>query len=198
MNRQMLGVVTSMLILGFIVAGCGGSDDAKPAASSGVPFDRAFIDFMVPHHRSAIEMAREAKRAGLAQPELVKVANDILASQQREIDQMLEWRKDWYGSAELVPEGGAGLGLPEAAMGMEHGTEEIRSAADVDQAFAEAMIPHHSGAIDAARLADDRAEHDELKDLAGDIADAQEREIEIMRPHAEVEAGGEHGAGHGG
>jgi uncharacterized protein (DUF305 family) len=48
---------------------------------------------MVPHHQAAIEMAREAKQARLSQPELISIADDIIATQQAEIDQMLAWRE---------------------------------------------------------------------------------------------------------
>jgi Fe-S cluster assembly protein SufB len=85
-----------------VVAGCGGSDE--PTADAGVPFDRAFIDAMVPHHQQAIEMAASAKAAGLSEPALVAVADDIAATQQSEIDEMKEWRAEWYGSGEIDPE----------------------------------------------------------------------------------------------
>jgi len=62
------------------------------------PFDRAFIDMMVPHHRGAIAMARIELAKG-TQPELRKLARDIIAAQTKEIEQMRMWRKDWYGSA---------------------------------------------------------------------------------------------------
>ena len=35
-----------------------------------------------------------------------------------------------------------------------------------------------------AKLAPDNAEHDELKELAEEIISAQERELDVMRPHA--------------
>lgn len=54
--------------------------------------------------------------------------------------------------------------------------------------FAQMMIPHHEGAVAMAEAARERAEHDEIKELAEAIIAAQEREIEIMRPHA----GGQH------
>src|SRR5215207_11623059 len=90
--------------LAFVAVGCGGDDEgAEPGgqettASGQVPFDQAFIDAMVPHHREAIEMARAANSRGLTQPELQKIANDIISSQQREIAQMLDWRQQWFGS----------------------------------------------------------------------------------------------------
>ena len=191
--RIVLVLLASVAGLAF-AAGCGGDDadeNASPAAtSSSVPFDRAFIDAMVPHHESAIEMAETAKTAGLSQPELVTVANDIIDSQQAEIDQMLSWREEWFGSSEIDPEGPSELGLSDASMGMEHGSAEIESADDVDRAFAAAMIPHHEGAIRMAKLARKHGQHQEIRALAEEIISAQEREIEILEPHA----GAHHGS----
>lgn len=176
-------VALAMIVM--LLAACGGSDDSgTDATPTGAAFDRAFIDAMVPHHESAIEMARAAKEAGLGQPELVAVANDILATQQAEIDQMKEWRQQWFGSSTIDRDGAAALGLSEAEMGMQHDADALRSSRAVDTDFAQMMITHHQGAIEMAKLADERAEHDELEELAEAIIDAQEREIEVMRPHA--------------
>lgn len=60
------------------------------------PFDRAFIDMMVPHHQGAIRMARIELAAG-ENPELTKLAEAIITAQAREIEQMNSWRVDWYG-----------------------------------------------------------------------------------------------------
>jgi len=170
----------------MLLAACGGSDD--DAGTSGTPtgtaFDRSFIDAMVPHHESAIEMARAAKEAGLSQPELLEVANDILATQEDEIDQMKEWRSEWFGSSAIDPNGASALGLSEADMGMQHGADALLDSSDVNTDFAQMMITHHQGAIQMARLVSDRADHGELKDLAEAIISAQEREIDVMRPHA--------------
>ena len=68
-------------------------------------------------------------------------------------------------------------------MGMEHDADGLRSSGDVDTDFAQMMITHHQGAIEMAKLASDRAEHEEIEDLAEAIISAQEREIEVMRPH---------------
>jgi len=179
----------------LLAAGCGGDNDAaEPAddqqtvASGQVPFDQAFIDAMVPHHREAIEMAKAAQSRGLTQPDLEKIANDIISSQQREIDQMLDWREQWFGSRTLGPVLPEVLGVPESELGMEHGSaDEVAGAVDVDQKFAEMMIPHHDGAIAMAEAAKVRAEHEDVKDLAEAIIEAQEREIGIMEEHASGE-----------
>ena len=179
-------MITTGVLLGSAVlalAGCGGDDSANSTAS-GAGFDRAFIDAMVPHHESAIEMAQAAKEAGLSAPELVKVADDILATQQDEIDQMKQWRAEWFGSSTIDPSGAAALGMSESEMGMEHDAEAMMNSTDADTDFAQLMITHHQGAVAMAELAKKRAEHDELKELADGIIDAQQREIGVMRPHA--------------
>ena len=64
-----------------------------PADSS---YDDRFIDMMIPHHEGAVAMARNA-RDKAQHPELRALADSIIASQEREIRQMEEWRKEWYG-----------------------------------------------------------------------------------------------------
>ena len=61
------------------------------------PFDRAFIDMMVPHHQGAIAMAKRLLKDG-EQQALRKMANDVIDAQTKEIAQMREWRKAWYGA----------------------------------------------------------------------------------------------------
>jgi uncharacterized protein (DUF305 family) len=187
-------LATTLLAIGLGLPGCGGSDEGNgdgaptPQSSSAVPFDQAFIDAMVPHHREAIEMAEAANARGLTQPDLQKIADDIITSQQREIDQMLRWREEWFGSRRLGPVLPEVLGVPESELGMEHGSaDEVAGAIDVDAKFAQMMIPHHEGAIAMAEAATDRAQHDEIKDLSAAIVDAQESEIEVMRKHASEE-----------
>lgn len=59
------------------------------------PFDRAFIDAMIPHHESAIEMANVALEES-EDPEIREIAQDIVGAQEREIAQMQAWREEWY------------------------------------------------------------------------------------------------------
>jgi uncharacterized protein (DUF305 family) len=49
-----------------------------------------------------------------------------------------------------------------------------------DETFLAAMIEHHEGAVDMAEIALERAEHEELRQVAQEIIDAQEAEIEQM------------------
>ena len=59
------------------------------------PFDRAFIDAMIPHHQSAIEMANVALEES-EDPEIREIALGIVDAQKREIEQMTSWRDEWY------------------------------------------------------------------------------------------------------
>lgn len=59
-------------------------------------YDERFIEMMIPHHEGAIEMAQDALTKA-QHPEIRKMAQDIIASQQSEIDQMKRWRQEWYG-----------------------------------------------------------------------------------------------------
>lgn len=54
------------------------------------------------------------------------------------------------------------------------------AAAPYDLQFMDTMIVHHQGAVDMAKLAETRAEHKELKDLAASIIYDQEKEIGKM------------------
>jgi uncharacterized protein (DUF305 family) len=59
------------------------------------PFDKAFIDAMIPHHQSAIKMAEVAYEKS-KNPRIKELAENIMSAQKREIEQMKQWRKDWY------------------------------------------------------------------------------------------------------
>jgi uncharacterized protein (DUF305 family) len=59
-------------------------------------FDLRFLNGMIPHHEGAIVMAKDAL-AKSDRPEIKELAQAILDSQQKEIDQMKQWKKAWYG-----------------------------------------------------------------------------------------------------
>jgi len=59
------------------------------------PFDTAFIDAMIPHHQSAIEMAKIAHEKSEI-PAIKELAANIVSAQQQEIEQLQRWRQQWY------------------------------------------------------------------------------------------------------
>jgi len=104
-----------------------GAEMDAGALETAEPFDREFIDMMVPHHQSAILMARIELAEG-EDEEAKSLATAIIEAQSSEIEQMNEWRTDWYGGpspAGGVPEEGeslapAGHESGGATEGMEH------------------------------------------------------------------------------
>jgi uncharacterized protein (DUF305 family) len=59
------------------------------------PFDEAFIKAMIPHHQSAIEMAKVTNRES-ENPRIKELAENIVSAQKGEIEQMRRWRERWY------------------------------------------------------------------------------------------------------
>jgi uncharacterized protein (DUF305 family) len=59
------------------------------------PFDKAFIDNMIPHHESAIGMANVALENS-DNPDIREIARAIVEAQEKEIAQMEGWREEWY------------------------------------------------------------------------------------------------------
>lgn len=163
----------------------GASPSQIPA--TGEEFDQLFIDMMAPHHEGAVEMAKIAQERA-EHAEIKAMADAIIAGQQEEIAMMKDWRKQWYGSSDTPPmdampalEAMPGMGGMGHSMDMQADVERLRSAGEpFDKAFIEAMIPHHQSAIEAAKLALAQASHPEVKELAQEIIDAQQSEIDQM------------------
>lgn len=57
---------------------------------------------------------------------------------------------------------------------------ESASGRQIDGAFLTSMVPHHEDAVEMAALASKRARRPEIRRLAGEIIDAQNREIQEM------------------
>jgi uncharacterized protein (DUF305 family) len=87
------------------------AQDVEQLRAAPVPFDRAFVDAMIPHHQSAIDAAQIALGRA-ARQEIKDLAVAIIGAQQSEIDQMKAWRLAWYG-ADASP-----TALPDAPMHM--------------------------------------------------------------------------------
>ena len=62
-----------------------------------------------------------------------------------------------------------------------HHAMKVEPTGDPDRDFVQAMIPHHEGAVEMARIAIEHCSGPELKRLAQDIIAAQEKEIAVLR-----------------
>lgn len=139
--------------------------------SSSAPYDAQFIDGMTIHHRGAVEMAEQALQES-QRPEIKQLAQNIIATQNQEIEQMAGWRSQWYPNVTATTGTGGHMG-----------DMELSSDATIpfDRRFITAMISHHGGAIEMAKEAQTRAEHGEIKQLAGEIIQAQEAEVKQLQ-----------------
>lgn len=164
----------------FGLAACGDNETSSNSMSSagGNGVDRAFVADMIPHHESAIEMAKIAQQRG--ESTFVKqLADDIVDSQSEEIATL---RREDEG-LEIAGVKRGSLGVPAHMMGMDDEPATLKTAEPFDEAFIKMMIPHHEGAIEMAKVELAKGEDPELKALAQDIMDAQQREIADMRKH---------------
>ncbi len=141
------------------------------------PYDLQFLDTMVPHHQSAVDMAKmisgQTKNA-----DLNKFAAAIIADQNKEIAQMKEWRGKWYEGKPSA----MNMEMPGMADSMKMDMSKLASAKDkeFDLMFLDMMTPHHAGAVTMSKEALTKAEHPEIKTLAQQIIQAQEAEIKMM------------------
>lgn len=86
-------------------AGMTHSPKTNEMLRSAKPFDRAFVDEMVPHHRGAVRMAEKVLE-GSKDAELRKLAEGIISAQKREIAEMNSFRKRKFGGP--VPDSKSG------------------------------------------------------------------------------------------
>lgn len=62
-----------------------------------------------------------------------------------------------------------------------HKAMDITFSGDADVDFVRAMIPHHQGAVEMARIELQHGKDAEIRKLAQDIVAAQEKEIALMQ-----------------
>ena len=200
LNRKLAPLVAVLAT----VSACGGGEQQPSSGAGGHPPshqaggakqakpEQAFLQAMVPHHQSAIEMAEVADKEG--ESSFVKeLAGSITSAQEEEIAQMRKIHARLYRSP-LRPDEGAhdALGLSAEEAGMNHmdGGAMLRGKRPFDRAFVDEMVPHHEGAIAMARAVLKETRDPELRKLAQDIIRAQEREISEMNDFRKREYGG--------
>ena len=165
--------------------------------------DIMFVRMMIPHHEGAIHMA-ELVPERTDRAELLDLRTEIIEEQEAEIDLMCELLDDAgvtgcdevgsmmpHEMGEMMRGNGMDHGMhPDEMAGMmprEHmmthdDGREIRRAEhdEFDCLFAEHMIRHHEGAVVMSEYVLDEGESERVADLAEEIIDAQQEEIELM------------------
>jgi uncharacterized protein (DUF305 family) len=137
--------------------------------------DERFIDLMVPHHRGAVDMA-EVALENAEHEEIRHLAENIISTQQAEIEELRSIKEREFGTSHVPMKMNQ---QRMQAMGMID-PQDLANQKPFDKAFIDAMIPHHQSAIEMANVASERSYVPEIKRLANDIVDAQQKEIAQM------------------
>lgn len=176
-----LAVLASVVVL--TLAACG-SDRSSAGNTAFNDADVEFLQGMVPHHSQAVAMA-ELVPDRTDRPELNELAETIISTQNEEIEQMNTLLSD--AGAEPVEGGMDHGGMTEGGMTMsgmmdDQQMQDLESAEgqDFELMFLDMMTAHHQGAIEAAEQVLDAGENPEVADLAEQIIEAQQAEIEQM------------------
>lgn len=137
--------------------------------------DERFIDMMAAHHQMAIEMAQLVKQHG-EHPELQTLAANIITTQQQEIKELKNLKKQLYGTDHtpmmMNPSQMDNMGVMMP--------EQLAQQHPFDQAFLDSMIAHHSSAIEMASVALLRSQNPDILRIAREIKSTQGQEIGQM------------------
>lgn len=163
---------------------------ATPSPDSGMgemqmnqEFDLMFIDMMTLHHTSAIDMSRVALERAEHQ-ETRDLAQQIIDSQQAEIDQMKAWRDEWYpdapvtsmdGMAKMMEMMGDMMGTPGGDMHDMMGTPDV--------GMGDMMGTPGGGMGDMMGMMDPQAQLDALCNATGPFDQAF---LSMMIPHHQM------------
>lgn len=159
-----------------LLAACGADEESGSGDSAATGIDRAFVEAMVPHHESAVEMAEMAQERG-RHPDVKDLADAIVETQNAEIATMktMAARMDKAG----VDKGD--LGMEADHMGMDGDMASLETAKPFDREFIDMMIPHHEGALTMNRVLFARGTGSRTRALAQQITSSQTLEIQQMR-----------------
>ena len=186
--------ITAALVIGTLLfTACGGESHNMSDMSTGSTgtnvtgsesgfndADVMFAQMMIPHHEQALELADMALDPTLKASEQVKaLASQIKAAQDPEIDVMTQWLTEWdqplmdmSEDHSMTMEGM--LSVDElSALGQMNGEE-------FDQAWIQAMIAHHKGAIEMADTVKEEGKSALVRELADAIIQAQKSEIDTL------------------
>lgn len=148
-------------------------------------FDLRFIDGMIPHHRGAMVMAREALEKS-ERPEIQALAQNILDTQRQEMRQLRSWRERWYADADEEAvmwheEMGHDMAMTKQMERSMMMVADLGEADDeFDLRFLDAMIPHHEGALVMAQEALEKSNRPRVQEMAQEILTTQQAEIDQM------------------
>lgn len=141
-----------------------------------------YLNGMIPHHESAISMAESFIKRGGSDPELKKLADDVIKVQTTEIEQMTAMiQRLESDEAKNNDMEAAYMEDYNKMFDAHHMSHMSTTPGSVDEAFADGMIIHHQMAADMSKIILDYTDQKDVKELAQNIIDVQEKEITQMQ-----------------
>lgn len=196
--RKTLGATVGVLALGAVLAGCGGDDmpgtgQSSPTATAeqgeANQADITFAQQMIPHHQQAVEMAKLVP-SRTSNQQVLDLAEQIEQAQDPEIETMTGWLKEWGAPAPTTGmdedmDMGEDMDMSEDGMSGMMSAEDMKKLeqakdAEFDRLWMQMMIKHHEGAIDMARTELKDGSNGDAKQLAQEVIDGQQAEIDTM------------------
>lgn len=113
---------------------------------------------------------------GLAGGKQAAPKNDIVSG----MHQMTDGTMMGKGSRDMYSTHGSGTGMSDMIASMSNNLKG-KTGDEFDREFLSEMITHHEGAVEMANLALTNANRKEIRDLAGNIISAQNKEIGDMK-----------------
>jgi uncharacterized protein (DUF305 family) len=127
--------------------------------------DQSFLEEMIPHHQEAVETSKVVLNS-TKDAELKSFVQNVIIDQEREINQMKTWYKDWFNKDYTI---NTDYEPMMTEMNNKTGT-------DLDKAYIRGMIMHHQGAIEMANKIKTMTQRQELITLANNIISSQTKE----------------------
>ena len=146
-----------------------GKQDSRMVDNSAT--EKAFLQNMIPHHQEAIDTAKTVLNSGQANTEVNALARSIIVAQEKEIADMKSWYKAWYGEEYTTKDTYTPMMRDLSAL----------SGTELDRAFLEDMIEHHTAELLQGQAVAPAAQHPETIELVKAIAETQSNEIITMR-----------------
>jgi uncharacterized protein (DUF305 family) len=135
-----------------------------------VTSEESFLVNMIPHHQEAVDTSRIILEQS-TNPELKKIASEIIAGQVKEIEMMNTRLKTWYPTTKVTSN----------YQNMMDPKLVTLTGTTLNQSYISGMIPHHQGALDMATAIKKIAQHPELNIFADTIIATQSKEIAMLK-----------------
>jgi uncharacterized protein (DUF305 family) len=200
----------ALLALGTVIGTT--AVDSRGNAASAAPrpsaVDVGFSRDMRDHHAQAVEMSLMVRDA-TDDPEIRRLALDVMLTQQQQLGQMYGWLASWgetqtsSGAPMSWMTGGSDSGMSGGGMaGMKHDSQSqpmqgagmpgmatpqemrrLKSARglEAERLYLQLMIPHHRAAVAMAQAAAESASQPYVRRLAQSIVNSQTSELDVLR-----------------